>query len=76
VSGCEFCARAAVQMEHGFHAQCRGCNARVAARSPFFFESRQVRAWTADYRALIERLGVTHEEVLAAAKTDRLKGER
>ena len=76
MSGCEFCARAAVQLEHGFHSACRGCQARVAARSPFFFESRQVRQWTADYRALIERLGVTHEEVLAAAKADRLKERR
>lgn len=70
---CDFCRRAAEGPEHGFHARCRGCNARAAARSPFFFESRQVRAWTADYRALIDGLGVTHEEVLAAAKADKLK---
>lgn len=76
MSGCEFCARAAVQLEHGFHSQCRGCQARAAARSPFFFESRVYRKWTREYRNLIERLGVTHEEVLAAAKADKLRESR
>jgi hypothetical protein len=71
--GCDFCAQAAREMCHGFNARCRGCNARAAARSQPFFESRNARKQTLGYRALIERLGVTHEEVLAAAKADRLK---
>lgn len=70
---CDFCALAAREMCHAFDAKCRGCNARAAARSPLFFESRRARAWSDEYRDLIERLGVTHDEVLAAAKTDKLK---
>lgn len=70
---CDFCAQAAREMCHGFNARCRGCQARAASRSQPFFESRRARAWSADYRALIESLGVTHDEVLAAAKADRLK---
>jgi hypothetical protein len=70
---CDFCAQAAREMCHDFSARCRGCIAREVARSQPFFESRRARAWSDEYRGLIARLGVTHDEVLAAAKTDKLK---
>lgn len=77
MSGCEFCARAAVQMEHGFHAQCRGCNARMVARSPFYAECCRLGTATEDYREFRRKAGVTHAEVQAAAAADVLmKGER
>lgn len=76
---CDFCARlAAGEFHHAIRSDCRGCAARSAARSPFFAESRAAREWSEDYRTLIDRLGVTHDEVLAAARVDRLarnKGE-
>jgi hypothetical protein len=73
VSACDFCAQAAREMCHGFNAKCRGCNARAAARSQPFFEARKAGKRTLGYRTLLERLGVTHDEVLAASKADRLK---
>ena len=70
---CEFCVASAAGPCHGFRRDCRGCAARTAARSPFFFDSKRAGKQTHDYRALIDRLGVTHDEVIAAARADRLK---
>ena len=70
---CEFCAQSAAGPCHGFRFDCRGCAARTAARSQPFAESRAAKKQTQEYRALIDRLGVTHDEVIAAARADRLK---
>lgn len=70
---CDFCATAAREMCHAFHAKCRGCQARMAARSQPFFDSRQAGFQTPEYRGLLWKLGVTHEEALAAEKADKLK---
>jgi hypothetical protein len=53
-----------------FVVGCPGCMARSAARSPQFFEARQAGKLTPDYRDLLQRLGVTHEAVKAAAAKD------
>lgn len=74
---CDFCRRAAEGPEHGFRPlECRGCAARMAARAQPFFDSKKCGHQTAEYRALLWKFAVTHEEVLAAAKADWLKGDR
>jgi hypothetical protein len=77
VSGCEFCARAAVQLDHSFHAHCRGCQARMVARSQLYFQCAQAGEASEEYREFRRKAGVTHAEVQAAAAADVLmKGER
>lgn len=67
---CEACTAAAERVCAMFHANCPGCMARSAARSPQFFEARQAGKLTPDYRDVLQRLGVTHEAVKAAAAKD------
>lgn len=67
---CKACTTAAQQVSAMFHAGCPGCMARSAARSPQFHEARQAGKLTPDYRDLLQRLGVTHEAVKAAAAVD------
>lgn len=67
---CPACTTAAQQVSAMFHAGCPGCMARSAARSPQFHEARQAGKLTTDYRDLLQRLGVTHEAVKAAAAVD------
>jgi hypothetical protein len=47
----------------GYRTDCKGCTARAAARSQAFWESRQQGRQTGEYRAMLKRLGVTHEQV-------------
>jgi hypothetical protein len=56
-----------------FYADCRKCDARAVSRSPEFFEARTTGTQTREYRALLKRLGVTHEEVLQAFESDAKK---
>jgi hypothetical protein len=72
-SSCEFCVASAAGRCHGFRFDCRGCAARTAARSQPFAESRKAGKQTQEYRHLIDSFGVTHDEVIAAARADRLK---
>lgn len=67
---CEDCALCAKKPWHGFSNGCRGCVARSVARSPEYAIARREGRQTAAYRALLQRLGVTHEEARAAAKGD------
>jgi hypothetical protein len=68
---CSACTKAATTPEWGeFTADCRGCCARAAARSPQFFESRKNGTQTRAYRALLEQFGLTHDEVRAAHAAD------
>jgi hypothetical protein len=53
-----------------FYADCRQCDARAVSRSPEFFEARTTGKQTREYRALLTRLSVTHEEVLQAFEAD------
>jgi hypothetical protein len=67
---CEACKQAAERVSAMFRDGCPGCMARSAARSPQFFEARQAGKLTPDYREMLQRLGVTHEAVKAAAAVD------
>lgn len=68
---CPACTQAAAVPHWGeFVADCRGCCARAAARSPQFFAARQTGTQTRAYRALLEQFGLTHDEVRAAHAAD------
>ena len=71
---CPDCTQAQAKPWHSFRADCKGCQARALSRSPVYVEARRQNRQTADYRAALELVGVTHAEVVAAAKTDRVRG--
>jgi hypothetical protein len=70
---CPDCAKAAQGVWHGYSGNCKGCVARGVSRLP---QTRKARdsgdKFDRDYRRLLEQAGVTHNEVLAAAKADAL----
>ncbi len=72
---CPECIAAASRPHHAFMSNCRGCQARAISRGHEFFAARKAagRAGTPEvtaYLALIERVGLTHDEVRAAWKAD------
>lgn len=74
---CAACATAAERVSATFHAGCRGCMARSAARSPQYREARNAGRITHGYRLLLEQyygagcdLAKAHDEVKAAAAAD------
>jgi hypothetical protein len=69
---CEDCAKAAAGMWHGFRSTCPGCTARAVARTPQHAEARAARVLTQAYRAVLQKAGVTHQQVKDAAALDRL----
>lgn len=71
---CPDCTEAQAKPWHQFRAGCKGCEARALSRSPQYVESRRQNRQTPAYRAALESLGLTHDEVRAAAKTDRVRG--
>lgn len=68
--GCEDCAASAQAMHHGFRSGCKGCQARAAARSPWYFESKREGRQTEPYRRLLATLGLAHDQVKAAEAAD------
>jgi hypothetical protein len=76
---CFDCMAAAAGAHHGFRSGCRGCEARGVARGPFFFDAKRAERGTAegdrmreDYRRILERIGVSHDQVKAAHAADAL----
>lgn len=71
---CSDCTTAARVSHWGFAAGCRGCCARAASRTPHW---RRVRdngmQQDRQYRLLLEQFGLTHDEVRAAAASDRVE---
>lgn len=67
---CEACSTAAQRESAMFHAGCRGCMARAAARSPQYRQARDTGRQDSKYRALLDTYGVSHDEVRAAAEAD------
>lgn len=72
---CLDCSTAAEQQHHGFMADCPGCCARAAARSPHFARVRKLGKQDRGYRALLEHFGLSHEQVKAAADADAVTKE-
>lgn len=67
---CAECKAAAANLWHVFMSDCRGCVARQASRSPAYAESRQAGRILPMYRGMLDRLGLDHADVKAAAEAD------
>lgn len=72
---CFDCMAAASGVHHGFSSGCRGCAARAASRSPPYAVARKTGRQDWRYRAMLELLGVSHDEVKAAAAIDDVHKE-
>lgn len=68
---CSDCDRAAKKRHHGFSAGCRGCAARSLVRSPHWRRVQQAGVQDRQYRAALQQMGVTHDDVCAAAAADK-----
>lgn len=69
---CPDCTQSAARDWHGFTADCPGCAARAVARGPNYRESLATSRQTSKYRAELDLLKVTHDQVKAAAQSDAL----
>ena len=70
MSDCADCDAAENGKHHIFTAGCRVCQARAASRSQPFFQSLKRGRLTAEYVALLGKMGLQHEEVKAARAKD------
>jgi hypothetical protein len=59
-----------VAIHHGFTADCIGCCARAAARSPHYHRARQEGRLNRQYQMLLDTFGLSHDAVKAAAQAD------
>lgn len=72
---CAACEQSRVTVSHSFHAGCRGCAARAVSRGPNYRRVRQAGVLDRQYRGELDALGVTHDEVKAAAAADAIDRE-
>lgn len=70
MSDCPDCQGATNAIWGVFTAGCKGCQARMVARSPECFEAARTGRQTAAYRELLTRFDVSHQQVLEAAQRD------
>lgn len=68
---CPDCSTAAQVPHFVFRAGCTDCAARQIARGPDFHRCRTAGKQDRQYRALLARVGVTHEQVVKAAEADK-----
>jgi hypothetical protein len=68
---CPACIEASLRPSWLFRKDCKGCEARALARGPDFHRCRVAGRQDKPYRELLARVGLTHDEVVAAAKVDR-----
>lgn len=72
---CPDCTRSAAEPWHGFLHGCQGCAARAVSRGPNYREALTSGRQTWKYREELQLVGVTHDEVRAAAAADALGKE-
>lgn len=68
---CKACTDAAKKRSHTFHAGCKGCAARSLVRSPHWRRVQQAGVQDRYYHAALQQMGVTHDDVRAAAAADK-----
>lgn len=73
---CPDCLTAAVRPHHGFRANCPGCCARGAARSPHYRRCSDAGVQDRAYRGLLAQFGLTHAAVQAAHAADAMNREK
>lgn len=71
MSLCPECLKAAAIQWHGFAADCRGCEARSAARS-WQYDKAARGGDNTDYKNLLRALGLKHSDVQAARAADAM----
>ena len=69
---CPDCTEASARLWHVFQANCKGCQARALSRGPLFHAALKAGKRTKAYRDALTTADVTHDEVLAARKTDAI----
>lgn len=69
---CPDCQAAAERHHYIYRSGCKGCQARAVARGPDFHRCRAEGKQDREYRELLRRVGVTHDEVLQARKVDQV----
>ena len=75
MTDCPDCTSATTQPWHGFRHGCQGCAARAVSRGINFASSRARGQQTRLYREELQLLGVTHADVLQAARVDAVNKE-
>jgi uncharacterized paraquat-inducible protein A len=75
-TACPDCDLAGRVVHHGYNANCRRCKARMVARSPEFFATRQQCIFSANYVALLNATGLHHEEAREESERDYLMANR
>lgn len=69
---CKHCLAAAIRRTHGIDDNCNGCVARMVARGPAFKHASTRGFHALAYRDELKTLGLTHEQVIAAQKADKM----
>ncbi len=67
---CPNCQAAETAPHYAFRASCPGCVARGVGRGPNFADSARYGFLTAQYRAELQKLGLTHNQVKEARAKD------
>lgn len=70
---CPACLAAAERPHHEFRADCRGCCARAAARSPHFRRVKLAGRLDRQYQSMLDQFDLTHIEVRQASEIDALQ---
>lgn len=70
---CPACDIAHRELSHEFRANCPGCAARAVARGQNFRRVRDAGRLDRKYQAELDLVGVTHDQVKAAAANDFLQ---
>lgn len=74
---CPACIASAAEVHYEFRMGCLGCAARAVSRGPNWRRCRDAGRQDSRYQGELRQLGVTHEQVKAAAAADQLgKGRR
>jgi len=68
---CPHCVAAANGPHYVYQRHCPACCARDIAAGPHFHRSRLEGKQVKEYRAQLQHYGVTHEQVVQAAKVER-----
>lgn len=67
---CPDCINAQARPWHGYRLDCSGCVARSVARSQAYHDAAAQGRQTREYRQMLQRMDVTHEQVQRAAWDD------
>ena len=67
---CEDCTNASNGLWHGYKFSCMQCRARMVARGMHYIHSQRMGRQSKEYREELQKHGLSHEDVKAAAEID------